>query len=141
MNGFDVHQQIQAGKSEDAGKSFHVRGADGKPAFYGTETDRKPVTITVAGTHSERYRVKDREIKRRKIKQGTFTLEQAQDNSIELAVACTLAWEGFMSGDVPVTCTPANVEQVYRGCPWVLEDAQEAMQDHAGFFEKPSPAQ
>jgi hypothetical protein len=141
MSGFDIHEQIEAAKSEDQGKAFHVRGADGKPAFHGEGPDRKPVTITVAGTHSERVRRKDREIRRRKIRQGTFTLEQAHDNAIELAVAATIGWDGFTSRGAPLPCTPANVEQLYRGCPWIFDDAQEAMNDHAGFFEKPSPEQ
>lgn len=137
-DGFDIHQQMEAAKAEGQPRPFHVKDAAGRPTFYGPPDDRKPVRIFVVGSHSPRYRAKVREQDREKIGQGTFTMEHAKDRALELAAHATVGWEGMMSGGKPVSFNAANVLAVYRGCPWLLKDAQDTIEDHAGFFESPS---
>lgn len=139
-SGFDVKQQSEAAKAEDEGTVIHIRGIDDLPVFYqqGDSKENKPVTIRVAGVHSRRYRRIEEQLRRRKIKAHQLTGEAIYEDNLERVAACTLEWEGFHAEGKPLQCTTDNVKQVYKQCPWVLEQVLEAMNDHSRFFSSGS---
>lgn len=141
-NGFDIQAQAEQAKKEDEGIVVHIHGVDEIPAYYeAPEGGEKPVTITVAGAHSQKYRAVERDLRKRKIKPKSLTSQQAFEDNLFKAVACTITWEGFHVSGTFVEPTAHNVEMVYRRCPWVYDQVIEAMHDHAAFFGSGSPKQ
>lgn len=134
--GFNRQKQAQAARKEDEGIAFPVRNADTTVAYK--KDGKTPCTITVAGSHSQRYRDKQREMDKQKIR-GAQSMSDAKARSRELLIHCTLAWDIEDDEDGPVPFNRANVAELYRDCPWIADDAEEAMTDHAGFFASTSP--
>lgn len=125
---------------EDEGTVVHVRDASGEPAIYENGTGPKPVTITVAGTYSSKYRravdaQRDRMLKQRR---ASLSGEQLNRQQLELVAACVLSWEGFTAEDKPFPLTKDNAVLLLDNAPWIREQVEEAMGDHASFFQKAS---
>lgn len=133
---FDIKQMGDAAASrEEEGVVVHVTDAEDTPQFYDTpEGERLPVTITVAGAHSTRFRRVEENIRQRKLKPSKLTGQAIYMENIEKAAACTLAWQGFVVNDQPIRCDAANAKVLYMACPWVYDQVLEAMHDHARFF-------
>lgn len=134
--GFDINAAESEASAEDAGQVVHVRDANGDPMFYGEKGD-KPITITVAGTYSKVYRAalnrqRDRMLRMRRTK---MTGEMLDEQQVELAAACVLAWEGFTQDGQPVPCTRETARVLMAKVPWLREQVEEAMNDHAGFSQ------
>ena len=135
MTGFDIDAQAAAAKTEDEGTVVHIHGLDEMPMYYeGPDKKPVPVTITVAGAHSPRYRRIEEAQRQRKLKRSQFTGAVIFDDNIEKMSGCTLAWDGFFVNGQPVDCTSHNASQLYRRCPWVYEQVLEAAHDHSRFF-------
>lgn len=131
-NGFVVGDKSVA-EREDEGTIVHVTDAHGKPLYYGENND-KPVTIRVAGTYSKTYRRAEEAIRRRPFKPAKVTGEKFYEETMEKAIACTLAWEGFFDQDgKPVELNRHNVAAIYEQYPWVYDLVWEAMDDHSRF--------
>lgn len=131
-----------ATQGQDEGTVVHIEDVLGKPMYYGEETPEnpngKPVTITVAGTYSRRYRRIEDQIRRRPMKARKITGEKFYDEMIEKVVGCTIAWEGFAMGAQPVLLNDHNAEKLYKNFPWVLDQVVEAMAESERFFAKDS---
>lgn len=133
--GFNIEQQKEATKAEDAGVDVHIHGLDGAPIYY-TDDDGEqcPVVIKVAGAHSSYHRKAEEAIRKRKLNRTSFTAERIYEDNINKAVACTLDWDGFLEGEDKLPFTKENVRNVYKNFDWVYEQVVEAMHDHARFF-------
>lgn len=134
--GFNRQKQAQLARKEDEGQSFPVRNADGTTAYKSDGVT--PCTITVAGTHSERYRAKQREMDRKPIR-GKQNMAEAKDRARELLVHCTLTWDIEEDDGSAIPFNRENVAALYRECPWIAADGEETMMDHEGFFASASP--
>jgi hypothetical protein len=137
MQGFDLAAAAPVAALEDQGTTVELTGADGEPLTFG---DGQPVTMTIAGTYSARYRKAeraeaDRMLKRKK---KTVTPEEAEERMVSLAAACVIDWAGIYSSGEPLACTPDNVKAVLKAAPWIYGQVLEAMQDHARFFSTAS---
>lgn len=135
-NGFDINTAADAANVEDEGQVVHCRDRAGDPMYYGE--DKKPVTITVAGSYSSFYRKEQArqrarigKMQRRRLTSDLGNL--AEDQALYQAAACCLAWDGFFAGDKPVPCTAENARLVLERAPWIREQVEEAMHDHEGF--------
>lgn len=136
MNGFDLSTAEQVASTEDEGTVVELLGPDEKPYLYkDANGEEKPVTITVAGAHSRRHRKAEEALRNRKLKPRQMTGQIFHEDNIEKVVACTLAWSGIADKGQPLELTRANVAMVYKRAPWILDQVQEAMNDHARFFE------
>jgi hypothetical protein len=130
---------------EDQGQWVDLLDRRGEPWMYtaGIGADNQPIEkqarIRVAGTYSKVYRRHIEALRGRGAKQtkkqtgGEVTAEV-----IESAAVCCLEWEGFAKGKQPYPCTRTAAIDLLTRAPWVLEQVQAAMVDHAGFFPKPS---
>lgn len=142
--GFVQEDQVEFARTENTGVTIHIRGADDKPMYYLKNGVKTPVTMVVAGSHSDYYRAVEKELRQRKLNKKSFTGEFIYEDSIEKAGGCVLAWDGFFSRrsrEHPIEAvrlTPHNVKQLLKRCPWVLEQVTMAMNDHASFFENGS---
>lgn len=140
MSGFDIEQQANQAKKEDEGTVVYIHGIDELPMYYQEEEGGEdiPVTIHVAGAHSQRYRRVEENLRKRKLKPGQMTGERIHNDNIDKVAACTLDWAGFSVNGNPVECTKDNARMLYKTCPWVLDQVLEAMHDHTRFFESGS---
>lgn len=120
--------------------------------------DGEPATITVLGKDSEKATWLSFEQqaavwnkRQAKILSGgseeqvvaAFLAEQ-RVREIELLVAVTVAWTGFLDDDdQPAPCTPENLRTLYTGTAYVREQAIREVNDRSAFFDHlstPSPA-
>lgn len=135
--GFDMQAESSRAGDEDAGTDVHIRNIKGQLCY---DEDGEPITITVAGTYSRTYRRVEAAQRKRPFKGRKLNAQSAMDEQIERVVACTLRWSPAMkAGGAPLPCTPGNAADMYKRCPWVLDDLVEAMNDHERFFTSSSP--
>lgn len=121
---------------EESGTVVSIKDADGAPLL--TDDGTSPVTITVKGSYSPTYRRvseanRDRLLKRRSTQMDGDELDQ---RSLELTAACVSAWSGFTAGNAEYPLTKPNAIALLKACPWIREQVEAAMHDHALFFAK-----
>lgn len=141
MSGFKISAAKAAAAVEDEGTTVHVKDHAGTPQYYRAEDgSERPVTITVTGRHSSRYRRAAEAIRKRPFK-GKVTGETFYGETIEKAIACTIGWEGFLEDDdSPMELSRANIGRLYQECNWVLDEVSEAIHDSANFSRSSSEA-
>jgi hypothetical protein len=102
------------------------------------QDDGTPVTITLAGTDSERFRRAERQALNRRLqgprRNQNVTAEELEANGINGLVACTLAWSGIVLDGESLACTPDNARLVYKRLPWLREQANEFTGQRANFL-------
>lgn len=132
--GFDLSAAEPVAAREDEGLVVHVHGPDGGPLYFGGD---KPVTVTVAGTYSARYRRAEEAVATRRLKARRASLDAAglRRDALEVQAACVLAWSGFFRDGKPIDCTKDNVIAALKAAPWLQTQIETAMEDHAGFFQ------
>lgn len=130
---------LNAGKSvaarEDEGTVVHVRDEIGEK-LYQDEAKTLPATITVVGTYSSRYRRLSEANRDKMLKQRRSQMDgdQLNQQSLELVASCILSWDGFVTVDGPFPYTKANAVALLDACPWIREQVEAAMNDHASFL-------
>ncbi|HEY4133506.1 MAG TPA: hypothetical protein VGM50_23000 [Gemmatimonadaceae bacterium] len=128
--------------SEDAGTLVHFKDVTKQPMFFGEGDDQKPLTATVAGTFSQRYRDALKRIRSKNLANAhggnELEVDALDDNNLELEVACILAWD-LSSGGKPFPITAANWKAVLAKQPQWQEQVQAAMNGHSRFFNASSP--
>lgn len=136
---FDITKQAKAGEVEDEGTFVHIHGLDDLPMYFKDEQgEEQPVGITVTGAHSTKFRQVEAALRKRKLRPRDLTGERLMEDNIERVARCTLSWQGFSISGEMVRMTFDNAKELYRACPWVLEQVSEAMQDHSRFFKTES---
>jgi hypothetical protein len=134
-NGFDLSTAAAVTQHEDEGQVVPIHHPDGEPALV----DGQPVTITVAGLYSKRYREKlDAQRSKAAKRRNPITGEELTRQQVELVAHCTLGWTGFTNGGQPFPHSFANAVELLVKAPWVREQLEEAMADHAGFSKRGS---
>jgi len=133
MSGFDLSQAAPVVAREDKGIAVHLRDEAGDLMYHG---DDKPVTWTVVGTYSGRYRKAldaqaDKRFRSRS--RQPDDLDQIREDSIDLVADCSLAWDGFYDNGQPLAFSKASAVKVLKLAPWIREQVERAMDDHAGF--------
>lgn len=137
-NGFDLQTAAPIAEQEDQGLVVQIRDAFGNPLTFTDDAGEHPVTMTVAGTYSNRYRRAREAQTTRQLKRRSTNLTGDLVNSQRIGVVadCVLAWSGFMSGGKPLACDKEHVFQVLKHAPWILEQVESAMEDHEAFFDR-----
>jgi hypothetical protein len=111
--------------------------ATGQPLL---DKEGKPITLTLAGKDSDRFRVaqeEQREFRLRKALQTGQerpTLADVRAETIDLIAACTISWTIMVDGE-PYPCTRDNVREVYRRLPWLVDQADAFISDRANFLK------
>jgi hypothetical protein len=73
-----------------------------------------------------------------KQRRTSLTGEGLNRQQLELVAASIIAWEGFTANGQPYQLTKENAIALLDKAPWIREQVEEAMGDHASFFPKPS---
>lgn len=94
-----------------------------------------PVTIVLLGKDSKEYRAAvaktaNSRLRNRKVQ----TVEQAQQDGIDLLAAVTVGWSGIAENGEPLECTEKEVKRVYREYAWIREQVDEFVDDRANFL-------
>ena len=132
--GFRLDTASARAAREDEGVTVELLDIDGTPLTFGD--DSRPVTMRVAGSYSTVYRkaferARDQALAKRR----RSTNDEAWRQALEVNAACVLAWDGFYTdGGQPIPFTPANVLAVLEAAPWIREQVEQAITDHARFF-------
>ena len=139
MGGFNLQSAAPTSAKEDEGTPVELHDADGEPIMQGLLND-KPVTITVVGTYSQKYRkatdvARDKQLKRRR---AMLTGDELQKQQLDITASCVLSWDGVNADEkgTPLPCTKENVIAVLVAAPWIREEVEAAMNDNARFFGK-----
>jgi hypothetical protein len=134
VGGFDIEQQAAEAEAEDEGTEVVVKNRLGDPVMYKDGEEMLPAVLIVTGKNGKRFREIKRRQELRKIKPGAVTTAQFLDETLERVVYCTIGWRGFATANF----NPSNLERLYRKCPWVYDDATEAMDDASRFTKRGS---
>jgi hypothetical protein len=104
----------------------------------------EPVTITLAGADSDRYkRIQRFNLNRRLQKSGkrgsvTLTAEELDAERLEIAVACTLGWDGVIFQGQPAECNAVVARQLYSEVTWLREQVDDFITDRTNFLKASS---
>jgi hypothetical protein len=106
-----------------------------------TNKDSSPMTITVHGPYSKKYKsIAHAQQNRRlaKAQRGgkmTLSAEEIESSAMELLVQCVADWSITLGGEKP-KCTEAKVREVFTNMPWVKDQVDAALGDAQAFLEK-----
>jgi hypothetical protein len=73
-----------------------------------------------------------------KQRRTSLTGEGLNRQQLELIAASIIEWEGFTAEGQPYPFTKENAIALLDNAPWIREQVEEAMGDHAAFFPKAS---
>lgn len=137
---FNRKQTAPTAQASEQGHTFEPRYPDGTP-IGATITVRGPESAAVRQLLMQQVRdLQAREAlgKRRGREIEPLRLEEMEAQAIELAVAYTITWEGFVDDDVTLAPTEANLRSIYTDYSWIRRQVIEEAQD-LGNFAKPLP--
>jgi len=130
------------GKIKDTTTVTLFHPASGDPLL---NADKSPMTVTIHGPYSERYKAVLREQQQRRTKDvarsagraPVMTTEEIETYTRELLARCIEDWAVTLEGDEMLPCTPENIEMVLDEFPWLRDQVNLAMGDVSGFLEPP----
>jgi hypothetical protein len=100
-----------------------------------------PARLKLLGMDSDRYRAKSHELQRRRQEElaqdpkARLTPDEIEARSMEIVAACTVGWEGLKhKGEALAFKDEASALELYRGWPWIFDQAQLAVLDRANFL-------
>lgn len=126
--------------AHETGHTFEPRYPDGTAIG---------ATISVRGPDSQAVRTllrrqiaeqHERNLRARKARgePEPMSIEQIEAESIDLAVAYTIRWDGFVDAGQPMEPTEANFRAIYAECPWIRRQVIDEAQDLGNFVRPPS---
>jgi hypothetical protein len=96
------------------------------------------IIITLAGTDSSSYRMKQKEIQNKRMtkmargKKADFTT--TDDEACDLLAGCTLGWVGIEDGGEELSFSTSNAKDLYTNHLWIREQVDAFIGDRANFF-------
>jgi len=108
--------------------------------------DGTPMTITMNGLYSEKYRSEQDaqqavRLKRVQASGGkvTITPEEMRQDRLNFVVSMVDSWDIQLDGAKP-KCTPATIREVFARLPFIYEQCDRALEDGQSFLEtSPKP--
>lgn len=103
--------------------------------------DKTPMTVTIHGPYSARYKAIIREQQQKRMAEmpatgraPQLTADELEAFSSDLMARCIEDWNVTLEGDEKLPFTPENVDIVLRDFPWVRDQLSAAMGNIAGFL-------
>lgn len=113
------------------GRSDIIRNPDGSPGL----------TLRLLGSDSDKYRKLRHKLQNKRLRGAVrkgrgleVTAEQLEEENLDLLVACTIGWDGFVLHGQTLAFTADNVRMVFQKFPWVREQAAEFIEDRENFL-------
>lgn len=93
-------------------------------------------TITVYGSDSKKYKAALHRIRNDRLNSRgqKMTSEVAENNGIEILVACTDSWENMVFDGEELECTKENVRRIYKEFEWIYEQVDQEVGNRANFL-------
>ncbi len=97
------------------------------------------ITIYVMGAESTAYRNIIRRQQNRRLKllsknrRIELTLEETEEEALDLLVAVTKRWDGLVWDGKAIECSEENIRMVYQERPWLRQQVDEGVNDPANF--------
>lgn len=110
-----------------------------------TDESGKPMTITVHGIDSDRYKQFSHRDQNRKIQQAqrtgkvNVTAEGLDEQGLRMVAECTEDWYIVVGGETPAFSKEKAME-IYRQYPWIREQVDTFMADRKAFLTSSSAA-
>lgn len=140
--GFDIDEKEQLSAKEEAGIAVAIKDERGRPVFQQDGTT--PITITVVGSLSKRYRAvqalgRGRVLRKVVKDEEEETEEQLGDRNLreqtEAVAACIITWsKGFTAAGKDFPFSKENAVRLLMANPGIQSQLEIAMNDHARFF-------
>ena len=106
--------------------------------------DKSPMTVTIHGPYSERYKTIIREQQQRRMtdmaraaRSTSMDPEELDAMTRELTVRCIEDWNITLEGDETLPFSPEAVENVLTEFPWARDQITAAMGNVADFLDTP----
>jgi hypothetical protein len=105
--------------------------------------DKTPMTVTIHGPYSERYKAVLREQQQRRMTdmtraaRVTMSPEEVDAFAQELTTRCIEDWSITLEGDEKLPFSVEAVEPVFAEFPWFRDQVTAAMGNVADFLERP----
>ena len=95
------------------------------------------IRIKLAGIDSKTYREAARKQINKRLKKGLrkISVEDTEQEEIELLAACTLDWENVEYEGKELECNPENVKFVYKEFPWIREQVDAFIADRGNYLK------
>lgn len=96
----------------------------------------EPLTITLAGKDSDRYKTAARKLADRRMKLGRSKMSAAEAEAAgaHLLAACVTGWTGFDFSGEPAEASLENVLAVFKAEPFVKAQCDEFVEDRANYY-------
>jgi hypothetical protein len=108
--------------------------------------DGTPMTITLHGPYSTRYKTIMREQQQRRLTDAprgarapTMDADEIETMSRELVVRCVETWSLTLEGDKKLAFSPDAVNEVFTEFPWVRDQVNAAIGNVADFLAPQKP--
>lgn len=130
---------------EDEGVRLELKDPAGEPLL---KPDGTPISITLAGTASDRWRkaqdtIGDRWLKSANPRNGAIrkTMEEQRNDTAFLLASVTLAWDGISFDGGPKDCTPQNAKRLYSHpkLGWLTQQVDEFLGEQRNFMKASPP--
>lgn len=125
----DIGNSKSVADREEEGTEIEVRDVRGEV--------EEGVTITVVGTYSTTY-TRAQKRNRDKYFRQRLDGDTLEKQSLETVARCIKSWKGFTSNGQEFPYTTDNAVLLLANAPWIREQVEGAMNDHASFFPTPS---
>lgn len=137
---FKLDSLAAVAQREEEGQWVDVKHPDGELLYLGGQKEQ-PLRIRVAGSYSKTYRDVEKRNREAAIKKrGRSSADDLEKREVSTLAACTLEWAGaFDDAGTPIPLTKENAQTLYTVARFIAEQVDEAIGDHARFFEKSSP--
>ena len=101
------------------------------------------VRILLSGMDGKGWRDTKRKIDARRIQAAArfgrrykITVEETENDALELLSSCVLNWEGLTEKGSDVPCTKANAKRLLELTPWIREQVDDFVGDRSNFLSR-----
>ena len=97
------------------------------------------IFISVLGNDSDTYRHAvevraQRTLRKSKKQRQQISLEEAENQAIEILAACTIGWTGLVENGKEIPFSESNARALYKKYPWMKDQVDAAIGDRALFL-------
>ena len=135
--GLDLGTHPDVAELEDQGNDVELFDIHGNPIFFTNEKgEQERVSITVAGTYSNRWRRAEDAVTTRMAKgrQAQFTGELFRAQQTEVLALSVIRWRGIFDQGRTLPVTRDNAMRVFARLPFIHEQVEQGAKNHAAFF-------
>lgn len=126
----------------EAGAVLELKDPAGEPLL---KSDGEPITITLAGTESKRWKKARNVVGNKYLKatarnnpQQARSFEDGLDDMAFQLAAVTMAWDGIEIDGQPLECNPANAKRLYLESDTIREQVDLFVGDRRNFWKASS---